>query len=65
MKIVYKKLFLCFTLVLFASLIFAQTRGVQVVSVVGKVEKQQDGLWVPIKEGEFLSKGPFKKDSHF
>ena len=57
MKIVYKKLFLCFTLVLFASLIFAQTRGVQVVSVVGKVEKQQDGLWVPIKEGEFLSKG--------
>ena len=57
MKIVYKKLFLCFTLVLFASLIFAQTRGVQVVSVVGKVEKQQDGLWLPIKEGEFLSKG--------
>ena len=57
MKTVYKKLFLCFTLVLFASLIFAQSRTVQVVSVVGKVEKQEGGLWVPISAGEVLSKG--------
>lgn len=57
MKTVYKKLFLCFTLVLFASLIFAQSRNVQVVSVVGKVEKQDGGLWVPISAGEVLSKG--------
>ena len=57
MKTVYKKLFFCFTLVLFASLIFAQSRNVQVVSVVGKVEKQEGGLWVPISAGEVLSKG--------
>ena len=57
MKTVYKKLFLCFTLILFASLIFAQSRTVQVVSVVGKVEKQEGELWVPVSEGELISKG--------
>jgi hypothetical protein len=57
MKTTFKRIFLCFTLILLAASCFAQTRNIQVVSAVGKVEKQQDGLWVPIKEGEFLSKG--------
>ena len=57
MKTTFKRIFLCFTLILLATICFAQTRNIQVVSAVGKVEKQQDGLWVPIKEGEFLSKG--------
>lgn len=57
MKTTFKRIFLCFTLILLAAICFAQTRNIQVVSAVGKVEKQQDGLWVPIKEGEFLSKG--------
>lgn len=57
MKTTIKKLFLCLTLILFATLCFAQSRNIQVVSAVGKVEKQQDGLWVPVQVGEVLSKG--------
>lgn len=57
MKTAIKKLFLCLTLILFATLCFAQSRNIQVVSAVGKVEKQQDGLWVPVQVGEVLSKG--------
>lgn len=57
MKTTLKKIFLCFALILFATICFAQGRNIQVISVVGKVEKQQDDLWIPIKEGEFLSKG--------
>lgn len=52
-----KKIFLCLTLIFFATLCFAQSRNIQVVSAVGKVEKQQDGLWVPVQVGEVLSKG--------
>ena len=57
MKTTIKKLFLCLTLILFTTLCFAQSRNIQVVSAVGKVEKQQDGLWVPVQVGEVLSKG--------
>lgn len=57
MKTTFKRIFLCFTLILFVSICFAQSRNIQVISVVGKVEKQQDGLWVPISAGEVLSKG--------
>ena len=52
-----KKFFCCLILFFIVGHLFAQTRNIQVISVVGKVEKQEGELWVPVAAGDVLSKG--------